>query len=182
MARKTDQRTLRTRSALLAAFRELVLTRGFEAVTVGDIIRRANIARSTFYLHFTNKHTLLKHSLDGPCAGLAACVEAVSPPESLVPLLEHFREQRAVNRVFFEIPVRTIWVRRRAELIERTLQHETGGLRGPSPARLPRRLIALAIAETQVSLITHWLSMSGAVKPGRLAEALVSASRALAGR
>ncbi len=178
MIRRTDRRTLRTRAALLSAFRELILTRGYESVAVGDIIRRANIGRSTFYLHFTNKQSLLKRSLDVPCAGLAACLEPDSTPRTLVPLLRHFHEQRTVNRAFFEHPIRSIWVRCLARLIERKLQRVPGGSR--DIPRLPPSLQALTIAEMQVALITHWLTGAGSVSPESIATALVANSRALA--
>ena len=58
--RKVDRRTLKTRAALLTAFRDLVLSHGYAKVAVGDIIRRAQIGRSTFYLHFTSKQALLQ--------------------------------------------------------------------------------------------------------------------------
>jgi AcrR family transcriptional regulator len=130
--RKVDRRTLKTRAALLSAFRELVLSQGYTAVTVGDVIRHANIGRSTFYLHFSGKRNLLKHSLDGLCTGLAACVDGNVAPERLVPLLEHFRDQRYLNRVFFEDPIRSIWVGRLAHLIEQLLRGHPGLLM-PAP-------------------------------------------------
>ncbi len=162
----------------MSAFRDLILTRGYESVAVGDIIGRANIGRSTFYLHFANKRTLLEQSLEGPCGGLAACVHTQTAPQSLVPLLEHFREQRSLNRVFFEQPIRSVWVRRLAALIERKLQRIPGSSRGSAP--LPRSLLALTIAEMQVALITHWLGGAGSVRAESIAEALIANARALA--
>ena len=37
----------------------LVLEKGFEAVTIKDIVERANVGRSTFYTHYTGKEDLL---------------------------------------------------------------------------------------------------------------------------
>src|SRR6266404_7607300 len=53
--RKIDRRTERTRAALMSAFLELILSRGYEAVAIADIIRKANVGRSTFYLHYARK-------------------------------------------------------------------------------------------------------------------------------
>jgi AcrR family transcriptional regulator len=55
----TDRRIDRTRKLLTDALIELVLEKGYEAVTVQDIIDRANVGRSTFYAHFENKEQLL---------------------------------------------------------------------------------------------------------------------------
>jgi AcrR family transcriptional regulator len=175
--RKIDRRTGRTRAALMSAFVELVLRDGYEATAVGDIIRRANIGRSTFYLHYSSKEALLTESLERPCSGLAACAGGAATPQMLIPLLEHFREQRNLNRVFFEHPVRRLWVRRLAALIERKV---TPAFRtGRGRARMPRSLLALVIAEMQIALIVHWLTGAVAVKSEVIAEALVFNTRAM---
>jgi AcrR family transcriptional regulator len=60
MAAKTpDRRVQRTRTLLQDALIALILEKGYEAVTVQDIIDRANVGRSTFYAHFRDKQHLL---------------------------------------------------------------------------------------------------------------------------
>ena len=56
---QTDRRIQRTRQALHGALVELILEKGFEKVTVQDVIDRANIGRSTFYLHYRDMEDLL---------------------------------------------------------------------------------------------------------------------------
>ena len=59
MAAKTpDRRVQRTRKLLQDALIALVLEKGYEAVTIQDIIDRANVGRSTFYAHFLDKQHL----------------------------------------------------------------------------------------------------------------------------
>ena len=176
-SRKVDRRTLKTRAALLTVFRELVLLHGYAAVAVGDIIRQANIGRSTFYLHFSSKRQLLKLSLEGPSAGLAACVDRDSAPERLSPLLKHFQDQRHINRVFFEDPLRSIWVGCLASAIERKLRGNPDHARGHRT--LPVSLVASTIAEMQIAMIVHWLKRSGSVSPERMAAAILANTRAL---
>lgn len=55
----TDRRSLRTRSAIYQALIELIEEKGFEILTVSDVTRRANLNRSTFYLHFRDKSDLV---------------------------------------------------------------------------------------------------------------------------
>ncbi|MBV8146062.1 MAG: TetR/AcrR family transcriptional regulator [Gammaproteobacteria bacterium] len=172
---RTDPRSERTRRALLSAFIELVLARGYEAVTVGDIAARAKVGRSTFYLHYAGKEALLRESLRYPCSGLIACVGGDATAQGLTPLLEHFRAQRRINHVFFEHPLRPLWVRSLAALIEHRL-----AVIGGAPL-VPRSLLALLLAETQIALITHWLSATVPVKAESVAQALIVNTRALLG-
>ncbi len=59
MAHKEDRRVQRTRQLLRGALLSLIRERGFEALSVQDIIDRANVGRATFYAHFENKQDLL---------------------------------------------------------------------------------------------------------------------------
>ena len=56
---KTDRRVERTRQSLQTALSELILDKGYEKVTVQDVIDRANVGRSTFYAHFESLDQLL---------------------------------------------------------------------------------------------------------------------------
>jgi len=58
-ARTLDRRVVRTRRQLREALVALVLERGWEAVTVREVCERANVGRSTLYLHFADKEDLL---------------------------------------------------------------------------------------------------------------------------
>ena len=59
MARKPDRRVERTGQLLRGALVALIREKGFEALTVQEIIDRANVGRATFYAHFDNKDDLL---------------------------------------------------------------------------------------------------------------------------
>jgi AcrR family transcriptional regulator len=159
----------------MSAFIELVLTRGYEALTAADISRKANVGRSTFYLHYAGKSALLTESMRNPSNQMAACIDGNLTPQQLVPLLDHFREQRSVNRTFFADPIRSLWVKSLAALIEPRLAARTGGSRSD----LPRSLAALMIAEMQIALVTHWLTSKPTLKAELIATALVANTRAM---
>lgn len=176
-AEKLDRRTERTRKALKSAFIELTLTRGYDAVTVEDIVGRADIGRSTFYMHYAGKEEILTQTMRTPSSPLAGIVGGRTPPETLLPILSHFREQRKINRAFFVSPMRPIWVRCLAELIEPRL----AALARETRARpvVPQRLIALHIAEAQLALVANWLMGNAACSAEALAEALVASTNAI---
>ena len=55
-----DRRQRKSREATFAAFTELLTKKSFNAITVGEIIERADVGRATFYAHFETKDFLLK--------------------------------------------------------------------------------------------------------------------------
>ena len=55
---KTDRRIQRTRELLRKALMELIDEKGYDAVTIQDITERANLGRTTFYLHYQSKEDL----------------------------------------------------------------------------------------------------------------------------
>ena len=59
MMKKKDRRVERTHTLLRSALVSLIEERGFEVLTVQDILDRANVGRATFYAHFDNKEDLL---------------------------------------------------------------------------------------------------------------------------
>lgn len=54
-----QRRRQQTRQQLIQAAVELVLEKGYEAVTVQDITDRADLGRGTFYIHFKDKEDVL---------------------------------------------------------------------------------------------------------------------------
>ncbi len=83
VAKKEDRRVQRTRNMLHEAFVELMIEKGYAAITVQDIIDKANVGRSTFYSHFLDKEQLLSGTIDK---------------------LREFLIQQSVNRSLPEIP------------------------------------------------------------------------------
>jgi AcrR family transcriptional regulator len=70
VAKKRDRRVERTEQLLRGALAALIREKGFEALTVQEIIDRANIGRATFYAHFDNKDDLLVSGFEGLRASL----------------------------------------------------------------------------------------------------------------
>jgi AcrR family transcriptional regulator len=101
---KVDRRVRRTRELLRGALIALILEKGYERVTVQDIIDRADVGRSTFYAHFRDKEDLLVFGLEelrgafqpeqeDPGGGAKA--RADSPT---LAVFEHFARHREVWR------------------------------------------------------------------------------------
>jgi AcrR family transcriptional regulator len=67
---KTDRRVTRTRKLLQEALIELILEKGYESLTVQEILERAGVGRSTFYAHFRDKDELLMSGFEHMRASL----------------------------------------------------------------------------------------------------------------
>ncbi len=70
MANRKDRRVERTQQLLQEALLSLIKEKEFDAVSVQEIIDRANVGRATFYAHFDNKQDLLASGFDGLQAAL----------------------------------------------------------------------------------------------------------------
>ena len=54
-----DRRSLRSRRMIAKAFAELIVERGLGSFTVGDLMDKADLNRSTFYAHYSDLDNLL---------------------------------------------------------------------------------------------------------------------------
>lgn len=172
-----DKRSDKTRQALTSAFVQLMLEDGYEAVTVQRVAVRARVGRSTFYLHFSDKRALLRRSLTAPSTQLLRLVCEPVEPRDLAPQLRHFHDQRARNRMFLLEPIRSLWASFLADMIEANLRRK----RRPvvtAAAALPRRLVALQLAESQLALIARWLLEAPEVGELSIGAALIASTRA----
>jgi AcrR family transcriptional regulator len=74
-----DRRVRRTRVALTNALVELVLKKRYAAITIQDLLDRADVGRSTFYAHYRGKDDLLLGSFQHMLRALDASVERDPP-------------------------------------------------------------------------------------------------------
>ena len=64
MTEALDRRVRKTREALHSALASLVVAKGYDAVTIQDVLDAADVGRSTFYSHFAGKEALLRSGFD----------------------------------------------------------------------------------------------------------------------
>jgi AcrR family transcriptional regulator len=96
--RPLDARTARTYRALSTALVDLMQSREFDAITVQDLLDRADVGRATFYSHFRNKDDFLLTDLERMLALLESHFDqTVGNSRRVAPiaeLFEHFRDAR----------------------------------------------------------------------------------------
>ena len=79
-ANRAERRRLRTRTALLAAAREVFALQGVGAATIQDITEAADVAKGSFYNHFDSKHAILRAVAEDTLAELARALDVLTEP------------------------------------------------------------------------------------------------------
>jgi AcrR family transcriptional regulator len=79
------KKTIGVKDAVLVSFTHVMSEKGYGSITVQDLLKRAQIGRTTFYAHFTSKEDVLKASVDQLRDSLLAAVKADSIPHKMSP-------------------------------------------------------------------------------------------------
>lgn len=79
-----ERKKQRTRQAIADAALELFLERGFEAVSVAEVARRAEVDAKTIYNYFASKPDLVYHRLESLESSLLGAVRERAPGQSIV--------------------------------------------------------------------------------------------------
>jgi AcrR family transcriptional regulator len=165
-----DRRTVRTRRALLTAFIELVLERGYAAIGIGDIVDRADIGRSTFYAHFSGKDELLIASMQWMFDILSDATSPNAPRDPLEMLVAHFWSNRRLARVVLSHPVEPKLRRALTATIQRRL-----GAEARANADLDFcELTAIRIATAQLGILAAWTRGDVSASQAAVADAILA--------
>lgn len=166
MSQTLDRRVRRSRRQLADALLELIVEKGYDAVTVQEVADRADLNRATFYLHFDGKEDLLVAGLEERFDELVATMNRVATGEPVwenpahdLLLFRHVAENAAVYKAL--IGDRGLgWVMHRvigyiAREVERELTQDVpAGMQVDAP--LP--VIAHFTAGALFGLIAWWLA------------------------
>lgn len=176
-----NRQTRKTRAALLDAFQNLILDRRYQDIRIADILRRADVGRSTFYEHFRNKDDLLRQSVSRVLVIVAATVEEDCDLKQIEQVMEHFLENGRLARGLLNGPSSPQIVLVLADLIEERLRR-FGQEAGLTPL-VPFKLVATHVSEAQLGLIRAWLNWgtgcSAAVIAAALHQSGIAVTRAL---
>jgi AcrR family transcriptional regulator len=183
-AAEIDPRIQQTRSAIIGAFNELVLSMRYDEISVAEIITRAGVGRSTFYEHFRNKDETLKVSVTHVLTDLA---DAAMPPADsamkernirrITAMLDHLRDNQQRARALLNGPSASAVTQVLADLIAERLR----SVRQPRDATraLPTSLTSMQIAEAQLGLVRAWLNDLGSCTSTMLARGTHESTRCL---
>jgi AcrR family transcriptional regulator len=95
---KMDARVRRTRDALGDALVELMQQKPFDDITIQDVLERAGVGRSTFYVHFKDKDDLFMSDADEFFEAMSmALVKHGDRSERVFPVMEFFAHVREMK-------------------------------------------------------------------------------------
>jgi AcrR family transcriptional regulator len=178
MTHKTpDRRVQRTRRLLHKALMSCILEKKFESITVQEILDRADVGRSTFYMHFRDKDELLVSGF-GELQSLLKSAQAASaafPGRSYervigfsLSMFEHASEYERVNRALLGSNAEAI-VRRQihsvlAGLVGKEVEMEFRRHKRVNRAVSPE-LLTHFLVSTYISVMSWWLKAKNPVPP-----------------
>ena len=152
-----DRRVRKTRRQLREALIALMLERGWDAVSVRDICQRADVGRSTFYVHFADKENLLLSGFDELHRGMEELrTSARQSFGFLLPLAEHAAENRRLVEALLgrQSGQRVHW--RFRDMLRLLIQAELETLGVPRAALVPgSHYIAGGTAELLMTWVEH---------------------------
>ena len=106
--RKIDRRKVYTQKSIKDAFLRVKRSKEYNAITVADICREAEISRGTFYAHFNNIAEVLDALLDEALVNMNYLREYISAPDSSArsqctyPFCRFVRESGDLQCVLFD--------------------------------------------------------------------------------
>jgi AcrR family transcriptional regulator len=170
-----DRRVQRTRLAVHQALIALMLEKGYDAITVQDIIERANIGRATFYAHYQHKEDLLRSGLKDLRKQLlgyqrAALAKAGSARERSLgfspALFEHAYSHRDTYQAIVGRRSGAIVLGEMRAMLAELVRDD---LKAVPPAKgvleLPRGAVVEFVVGALMSILTWWLDQKASIPP-----------------
>lgn len=158
-----DRRVQRTRQLLLEALVALILEKGFDAVTVQEVIDRANVGRSTFYAHFRDQEDLLLSGFEHLRTHFEAQLigESVSEESPWALSLMMFQHAQSQHRLYKALAgkqggnIVLTYIHKYLLVIIR--KHMASQWPANTKAPIPLEVMAHYLVSSFMSLLTWWL-------------------------
>ncbi len=170
-----DRRVQRTHDVLHQALISLIIEKGYEVITVQDIIDRANVGRSTFYTHYVGKQDLLRAGLKHLKEHLrshqhAARAAKETPRERAfgfsAALFEHVHSYRPVYHAIVGRQSGTIVMSELRALLAELVQNDLKTLApNERPSGVPKNALTHFVVGALISVITWWLDERSKLSP-----------------
>ena len=171
---KIDRRIRRTRELLQKALIELISEQGYDAITIQDIVDRANVGRTTFYVHYTSKdelfmschETILSEFRIGPLHPRTR-EELLSheAPPGMTSAYQHLEDARARLYSIFQGKDGLLIMRQIRDWSAQEIEANLRAAFADADSSIPLDVLANYLAGAQIALVQWWL---GKRQPHRL--------------
>ncbi len=166
---RQDRRVVRTQQSLHEALIELVLEKGYEAVSVGDIVARANVGRSTFYAHHGGKESLLVSGIQHLRGVLLQAAQERTAGGRLFAFSEalfaHADTHRDLYRALVVKDTGVPVSQRMFAMVLDLVRRELAATAAPKAIRVPCDAAARFATEAMFSILTWWLDSGAKISP-----------------
>lgn len=171
--KKTDARVRRTRDALGDALVALMQEKPFDTITVQDVLDRADVSRSTFYTHYSDKDDLLMSDAEEFFEAISVALSQAGDKSDRVFPVEEFFSHLADVQPFFKALRKSGKYQENMELARghfaRGIERRLAELpRSGSIAPHERGAIAFTHAGALLSLLTWWLDRGMRESPAEM--------------
>jgi AcrR family transcriptional regulator len=184
---KMDRRVRRTREVLQKALLDLIHERGYDAITIQDIVDRASVGRTTFYLHYSSKDDLFMSCHEaivsefhfGPHYPLSRD-ELLSPkaPADMTSAYRHLAEVRTLLQPIFQGKDSQLLLRRMREWSAQEIEASLRGAFGGAQSTIPLDVLTNYLAGARIALVQWWLKQRQSHTPEELAQSFHRLQRA----
>ncbi len=163
---KTDRRVQRTRELLQKALIELIGECGYDSITIQEIIDRANVGRTTFYVHYNSKeelfmscHEAIISDFDFGPHHLLSREELLSPeaPPGMILAFRHLDDARALLYPIFQGEDSLLMVRRIRDGSARDIEASLRAAFAETDSAIPFNILANYLAGARITLVQWWL-------------------------
>jgi Transcriptional regulator len=184
---QTDRRIQRTRGLLQKALIELIGERGYDAITIQDIVDRANVGRTTFYKHYNSREDLFMSCHETIVSDFhlsslhpLSKEELLSPdiPPQMIFAFQHLEERRARLYPVFQGKDSQLILR---QIRDRSAQEIEANLRAAFREKesiIPLDMLANYLVGAQIALVQWWLEKRRSHTPEKLAQTFHRLQRA----
>lgn len=88
MIKPVQSRTLKTRAKLVASAEAVIAENGYQAMRVEEVVKRAGVAKGTFFAHFKDKDALMDQLIGGRIDAYLDHIAKVKPPQTVDQVIE----------------------------------------------------------------------------------------------
>ncbi len=158
---KQDRRSQRTRQLVNSAMLELLSEKGYETITIQDILDRAGIGRSTFYSHYFDKEDVHASMMEQMLEGMAQQLSKRNAGREIIPSLELFQHIYQ-DRPHFQAVAGSgpagerLWEAMQAALSKIIKRSLTSASKDKSPA-VPLPVMSSYLAGAFLNLLKWWV-------------------------